>query len=85
MATIKKVTMADKAGLAFDDLEFSPEQYAQLERWRKNSDKISITLEQVQARLDKKETETPLLNIAGKKSGKSKSMEETVAATEGGK
>jgi len=40
--------MADKAGLAFADLEFSPEQYAQLERWRKYSDKIRITLEQIQ-------------------------------------
>ena len=51
-ATIKKVVMADKAGLAFDDLEFSPDQYAQLERWRKYEDKIRLTLEQVQAHIE---------------------------------
>jgi hypothetical protein len=51
-ATLKKITMADKANLAFDDLEFSPDQYAQLERWRKYGDKIRITLEQIQANFD---------------------------------
>lgn len=51
-ATLKKVVMAEKANLAFDDLEFSPNQYAQLERWRKYKDSIRITLEQVQGDLN---------------------------------
>ena len=51
-ATLKKVVMCDKANLVFDDLEFSPNQYAQLERWRKYKDAIRITLEQVQGELN---------------------------------
>jgi len=50
-ATLKKVVMADKANLVFNDLEFSPDQYAQLERWRKNNDKVRVTLEQIQGEL----------------------------------
>lgn len=50
-AKLKKVVMCDKAGLVFDDLQFSPDQYAQLERWRKYDDPIRITLEQVQGDL----------------------------------
>jgi len=90
-ATIKKVTMADKAGLTFDDLEFSPDQYAQLERWRKFGDKIRITLEQIQGILEPPDEE-PLLRVAAavaiksvSKSGrkkKDKGMSATVAAEE---
>lgn len=50
-ATIKKVVMSDKANLVFNDLSFSPDQYAQLERWRKFNEKIRITLEQVEGEL----------------------------------
>jgi len=95
-ATIKKVTMADKAGLTFDDLEFSPDQYAQLERWRKFGDRIRLTLEQIQGTLDQPdEDQLPLLDGAdaekkkaaetkpkpGRKK-KAKGMEATVATTE---
>ena len=66
-ATIKKVVMCDKANIVFNDLEFSPDQYAQLERWRCYSDKILITLEQVQSNMN---------------DSQHKSMQQTVTATE---
>jgi len=50
-ATLKKVVMCDTSNLLFHDLTFSPDQYAQLERWRKYNDKIRVTLEQVQGDL----------------------------------
>jgi hypothetical protein len=50
-AKLKKIVICDKTKLEFEDLQFSPDQYAQLERWRKNNDIIHITLEQVQGDL----------------------------------
>jgi hypothetical protein len=50
-ASLKKIVMADKANLIFEDLSFSPDQYAQLERWRSGGDVIRITLEQIQGTL----------------------------------
>lgn len=54
-AKLKKVVMCDKANLVFEDLQFSPDQYAQLERWRKNNDTIRLTIEQIQSELPTKE------------------------------
>lgn len=60
---IKKVVMCDKAQLAFEDLQFSPEQYAQLERWREYKDTVRITIEQIQSNMnDKTESQEPLLD-----------------------
>jgi len=50
-AKLKKVVMCEKANLVFEDLQFSPDQYSQLERWRKGEDTIRITLEQIQGDL----------------------------------
>lgn len=50
-AKIKKVIMCDTANILFHDLIFSPEQYADLERWRKNGDTVRLTLEQIQGDL----------------------------------
>jgi len=68
-AKLKRVVMCERANLVFEDLSFSPDQYAQLERWRKGEDVIRITLEQVQGSL----LPPP---------GKDKGMAATVAETE---
>ena len=51
VAKLKKIVIGDTANLMFHKLQFSPNQYADLERWRKNGDEIRITLEQVQGKL----------------------------------
>ena len=50
-AKLKKITIAESTNLVFHDLSFSPDQYAQLERWRKNDEVIHLTLEQTQGDL----------------------------------
>ncbi len=80
-AKLKKIVMCDTANLVFHDLQFSPEQYATLERWRQYKDKIRITLEQVQANMN--DSDTPLIDEAAKHAGKKKkSMQQTIAETE---
>ena len=50
-AKLKKIVIAETTNLVFQDLAFSPDQYAQLERWRKGDDTIRLTMEQVQGDL----------------------------------
>ncbi len=50
-AKLKRIVIADSSNLVFHDLSFSPDQYAQLERWRKGNDTIRLTMEQVQGNL----------------------------------
>ena len=51
VAKLKKIIIGDTANLIFHKLQFSPNQYGDLERWRKNGDEIRLTLEQVQGEL----------------------------------
>ncbi len=48
-AKLKKFIGCETAALNFENLQFSPEQYAQLARWRENGDTLRLTIEQIQA------------------------------------
>lgn len=44
-ARLKKVIMSDTCNVLFYDLQLAPEQYSQLERWRKNRATIRIRID----------------------------------------